>query len=70
MEKPEERQHALEQLHIRNLPVSVSATAKLSSQYPFLPRDFDSIEGVVFRIQLYKKTGRFEKRVINSTIVT
>jgi uncharacterized protein len=63
---PDERQNALEQLHIRNLPVSVSATAKLSPQYPFLPRDFDSIEGVVFRIQLYKKTGKFEKRAVTS----
>jgi uncharacterized protein len=63
---PDERQNALEQLHIRNLPVSVSATAKLSPQYPFFPRDFDSIEGVVFRIQLYKKTGKFEKRAVTS----
>jgi uncharacterized protein len=63
---PDERQNALEKLHIRNLPVSVSATAKLSPQYPFLPRDFDSIEGVVFRIQLYKKTGKFEKRAVTS----
>lgn len=63
---PEERRKALEQLHYRNLPVSVSATAKLSSQYPFLPRDFDGIEGVVFKIQLYKKTGKFEKRSITS----
>jgi len=56
----EERQDALIKLHKRAFPQSISMTAKLSSAWPFLPRDVNSIEGVVFRIQLYKKTGKFE----------
>jgi uncharacterized protein len=57
---PVERQDALIKLHKRALPQSISATAKLSSSWPFLPRDVNNMEGVVFQIQLYKKTGKFE----------
>ncbi len=61
LEKPEERQEALIKLHARALPKAVSATARLSPAWPFLPRDVNSIEGIVFRIQLHKKTGKYEK---------
>ena len=56
----EGRRKALEQLHARILPVISSATTQLSSEWPFLPADLNSIKGVVFRIRLVKKTGRFE----------
>jgi uncharacterized protein len=59
--KPEEREEALIKLHARAIPKSASATAKLSPEWPFLPRDINSIEGVVFRIHLHKKTGKYEK---------
>jgi len=57
---PGERQEALIKLHSRAFSKSISATARLSSTWPFLPRDINSIEGVVFQIHLYKKTGKFE----------
>jgi len=63
---PEERQDALIKLHNRAFPKSISATARLSSAWPFLPRDINSIEGVVFSIQLHKKTGKFENGSFSS----
>ena len=57
-----ERHHALELLHDRHLPVITSATTKLSPTWPFKPANIDSIRGVVFRIRLYKKTGKYEKQ--------
>jgi uncharacterized protein len=55
-----EREDALIRLHTRAFPKTISATARLSPAWPFLPRDINSIEGVVFKIRLYKKTGKFE----------
>ncbi|MDP9040357.1 MAG: pyridoxamine 5'-phosphate oxidase family protein [Bacteroidota bacterium] len=56
-----ERHHALEMLHARHLPNLTSATTKLSPMWPFRPDNIDKIKGVVFRIRLTKKTGRYEK---------
>ena len=63
---PNERQNALELLHARVLPGTASATAKLSSEWPFSPKDINSIQGVVFRIELVKKTGKFENNSVPS----
>jgi uncharacterized protein len=57
-----ERHQALLQLHDRHLPHVTSATTKLSSSWPFKPDNIDLIKGVVFRIRLYKKTGKYEKQ--------
>ena len=56
-----ERHYALEMLHARHLPNVTSATTKLSPMWPFRPDNIDKIKGVVFRIRLTKKTGRYEK---------
>lgn len=56
-----EREEALKKLHSDALPKAVSLTAKLSPSWPLLPRDVNSVDGVVFRIKLYKKTGKFQK---------
>jgi nitroimidazol reductase NimA-like FMN-containing flavoprotein (pyridoxamine 5'-phosphate oxidase superfamily) len=57
-----ERHQALLLLHDRQLPLVTSATTRLSPTWPFRPDNIDVIKGVVFRIRLYKKTGRFEKQ--------
>lgn len=57
---PKEREEALKKLHSTALPRVVSLTAKLSPTWPLLPRDINSMDGVVFRIKLHKKTGKFE----------
>lgn len=57
-----ERHQALELLHDRQLPIITSATTKLSPTWPFKPDNIDSIRGIVFRIRIYKKTGKYEKQ--------
>jgi nitroimidazol reductase NimA-like FMN-containing flavoprotein (pyridoxamine 5'-phosphate oxidase superfamily) len=57
-----ERHHALGLLYDRQLPAITSETTKLSPSWPFRPNDIDNIQGVVFRIRLYKKTGKYEKQ--------
>ncbi|MDP4261487.1 MAG: pyridoxamine 5'-phosphate oxidase family protein [Bacteroidota bacterium] len=58
---PEERKKALEKLIARNLPLVSSETVHLSPQWPFVPQDISSIKGIVYRVKLKDKTGRFEK---------
>jgi hypothetical protein len=59
-----ERHQALLLLHDRQLPVVTSATTKLSPSWPFRPDDIDSVRGIVFRIRIYKKTGKYEKQEV------
>ncbi|MFI5133278.1 MAG: pyridoxamine 5'-phosphate oxidase family protein [Chitinophagales bacterium] len=61
LKSPAERSQALQKLMDRNLPIISSETVHLSPQWPFPSKDINSIEGVVFRIRLKNKTGRFEK---------
>jgi uncharacterized protein len=56
-----ERREGLDILYSRQLPVVTSDTTRLSPSWPFRPANIDKIEGVVFRIRLTKKTGKFEK---------
>jgi uncharacterized protein len=57
-----ERHQALMLLHDRQLPHVTSATTKLSSTWPFRPNNIDAIKGVVFRIRINKKTGKYENQ--------
>lgn len=56
----EERRAGLQKLNSRRLPMVNSELSRLSPQWPFEPHDLNSIEGVVYRILLKEKTGRFE----------
>ncbi len=62
----EEREEALKKLHSTALPKTVSMTARLSPTWPQFPRDINSIDGVVFRIKLHKKTGKFQNNTSSS----
>lgn len=55
-----ERDMALQCLIDRMLPLISSATTHLTPEWPFPMDNISNIEGVVFRIRLNKKTGRFE----------
>ena len=57
-----ERHNILEILQDRILPAFPSATTKLTPIWPFHASniEIDNITGLVFRIRLTKKTGRFE----------
>ena len=56
-----EREAALKILIKRDLPVITSKTVQLTEDWPFLPEDLNSIPGIVFRIKLTMKTGRYER---------
>ncbi len=54
------RKHALELLHARHVPLVHSETLKLSPDWPYQPENLNDIAGVVYRIDIVEKTGRFE----------
>ena len=56
-----ERIKALELLIKRQLPILSSSTTHLGSNWPFSSNDIASIPGIVFKITLEKKSGRFEE---------
>ncbi|MGZ5191641.1 MAG: pyridoxamine 5'-phosphate oxidase family protein [Flavisolibacter sp.] len=55
-----ERDNALKILVNRVLPLVSSETTHLSQHWPFPDQDLNNISGIVFRIRLTEKTGRFE----------
>jgi len=55
-----DRKHALDLLNKRVLPLISSQTTHLTPYWPFPPDDYKQIKGVVFRIALLEKSGRFE----------
>jgi nitroimidazol reductase NimA-like FMN-containing flavoprotein (pyridoxamine 5'-phosphate oxidase superfamily) len=52
---------AIKKLYNRVVPAIPSKTLQLSPQWPFPPDDLEDIQGIIFRIKLDKKSGRFEK---------
>jgi uncharacterized protein len=56
----EERRQALQILLQRRLPIIPSEMTQLSPNWPFKPEDVNTIEGVVYKIKLKEKTGRYE----------
>jgi hypothetical protein len=70
LNEPATRLAALEKLNKRKLPEIKSATMKLSDHWPFVPDNLGDIKGVVFRINLSEKTGRFEKADSGSYFAT
>lgn len=57
----EKREEALLQLVNRKLPLVSSATTHIVPHWPFLPDNLDDIRGIVYRIRLDTKSGRFER---------
>jgi nitroimidazol reductase NimA-like FMN-containing flavoprotein (pyridoxamine 5'-phosphate oxidase superfamily) len=55
-----ERKDAIKALRDRKLPILSSETMHLGSNWPFASAE-DQIDGIIFRIQLKEKTGRYEK---------
>jgi nitroimidazol reductase NimA-like FMN-containing flavoprotein (pyridoxamine 5'-phosphate oxidase superfamily) len=56
-----QRETGLRILLHRHLPLSSSITTHLGKAWPFSMHDLEKITGIVFRISLTKKTGRFEQ---------
>jgi nitroimidazol reductase NimA-like FMN-containing flavoprotein (pyridoxamine 5'-phosphate oxidase superfamily) len=61
----EERKKALQLLVNRQLPILSSSTTHLGSNWPFSSNDETVIPGIVFKITLDKKTGRFEENKVS-----
>lgn len=57
----EARKNALNELLSRIHPMVSSERTHLSADWPFTNKETESVKGIVFRIRLTKKTGRFEK---------
>jgi uncharacterized protein len=55
-----ERDHAIDTLLKRRLPIISSITTHLGSTWPFSSEGETKVEGIVFRVALTEKTGRFE----------
>lgn len=62
LSEKEEKTKAMQTLLNRYLPVISSVTTHLGSHWPFQPDDIMQIKGVVFRIVVKEKTGRFERQ--------
>jgi nitroimidazol reductase NimA-like FMN-containing flavoprotein (pyridoxamine 5'-phosphate oxidase superfamily) len=60
LEEGPDREGAVAKLEARALPVLTSETMHLTPQWPF-PSDTKDISGIVFRIYVTEKTGRYEK---------
>ena len=61
----EERKKALQLLVSRQLPILSSSTTHLGNNWPFSSTDVAVIPGIVFKITLDKKTGRFEENKVS-----
>lgn len=57
----EERTSAIRKLEERALPILTSETMHLTPQWPFPTEDGKDVPGIMFRIRLTEKTGRYEK---------
>ena len=63
LKNPEDRTFAMKILLQRYLPIISSVTTHLGQNWPFQPDDLNEIKGIVFRIAVKEKTGRFEENI-------
>ena len=56
----EERDEAINELLNRKLPVVSSETTHISPIWPFHPHNLADVKGIILKIEISKKTGRFE----------
>lgn len=56
-----ERAEAIRLLADRDLPLLSSETTHLFPNWPFEPNDLNELEGIIFKIEVEKSTGRYEK---------
>jgi len=64
-----DRSEAIKMLRERKLPILSSQTMHLGTQWPFVSED-DRIDGIIFRIDLKEKTGRYERTADESFFAT
>ena len=69
LKAPDERTKGLQLLVDRILPLNSSETTHLYSTWPFPSAKISEIKGIVFRIRLHEKSGRFENNSSTSNLV-
>lgn len=57
----EGKRYAIKLLEQRRVPANSSDTMHITAQWPFPADKADDVSGILFRICLLEKTGRFEK---------
>jgi nitroimidazol reductase NimA-like FMN-containing flavoprotein (pyridoxamine 5'-phosphate oxidase superfamily) len=65
---PDRRKQAVQLLLDRILPLNSSITTHLGKEWPFRPSDLNSITGIVYRIAIQEKTGRFENNTYSAKL--
>ncbi len=58
----EGKKEAIQKLMERPLPQIVSDTVKISPTWPFAPDENKDVEGILYKVELNKKTGRYERK--------
>lgn len=62
LKEPEERKMAMQKLMDRVMPLLTGETTISHAMTDVHGKSFEAMKGVVYRIKLTKKTGRYEKR--------
>jgi nitroimidazol reductase NimA-like FMN-containing flavoprotein (pyridoxamine 5'-phosphate oxidase superfamily) len=57
----DERKKGIQKLLDRVLPIITSETVQITPHWPFPPSDLNKVNGIVYRVRLFEKSGRFEK---------
>ncbi|RYF87527.1 MAG: pyridoxamine 5'-phosphate oxidase family protein [Chitinophagaceae bacterium] len=60
LKEAKQRVSGMQTLLNRYLPVISSMTTHLGRHWPFQPEDINEIDGIVFRISVREKTGKYE----------
>lgn len=63
LKNKEDRTAGMQILLNRYLPVISSVTTHIGEHWPFHPEDVNHIDGIVFRIAVKEKTGKFESNM-------
>ncbi len=66
LKDPEAKKEALKKLHDKIIPEISTDTSKLSPEWPFIPNDLSTVKGVVFRLKITRKTGKYESGSVPS----
>jgi nitroimidazol reductase NimA-like FMN-containing flavoprotein (pyridoxamine 5'-phosphate oxidase superfamily) len=61
-----DREKAFQLLLNRRLPLNSSVTTHLGNSWPFGTDNIEEIDGLFFRIELTKKTGRYESNEVST----
>lgn len=69
LHQQQERTHAMQILLNRYLPLQSSITTHLGEHWPFKPENSNDIPGIVFRIRILEKAGRFEEASHSPTML-